>query len=251
MLRFSPRMTDAVIACRELCKRFRDITAVDGVSFAVRAGEIYGLIGPNGAGKSTTLRVLAGLLRPTAGEVIVAGYDVGAQPLAARSRLGFVTGSAGLYGRLTPRELLAFFGRLHGLAEARIRERTAALSAELDLDSFLDRRCEKLSTGQKQRVAIARALVHEPPALILDEPTAGLDVLASDSLRRHVLAQRAAGAAILYTTHYLAEAELLCDRIGLLHRGRLLAEGPPRELRAAAGAESLERAFLHLVGAAG
>jgi sodium transport system ATP-binding protein len=208
------------------------------------------LIGPNGAGKSTTLRILSGLLRPTSGEAHVAGHDVAAEPLAARARLGFVTGTAGLYGRLTPRELLAFFGRLHGMPEARIRQRTEALAAQFDLGEFLDRRCEKLSTGQKQRVSIARALVHEPPALILDEPTAGLDVLASDSLRCHVLAQRAAGAAILYTTHYLAEADLLCDRIGFIHRGKLLAEGTPRALREAAGAESLERAFLHLVGAA-
>jgi sodium transport system ATP-binding protein len=247
MLGFSFLMSDAVLCARSVSKRFRDTLAVDGVSLEVRAGEIYGLIGPNGAGKSTTLRILSGLLKPTAGEAHVAGHDVATAPLAARARLGFVTGTAGLYGRLTPRELLAFFGRLHGLKEDRIRDRTRVLAAEFDLDEFLDRRCEKLSTGQKQRVSIARALVHEPPALILDEPTAGLDVLASDSLRRHVLAQRAAGAAILYTTHYLAEAELLCDRIGFIHRGKLLREGTPREL---AGAESLERAFLHLVGAA-
>src|SRR5262249_49881957 len=155
---------------------------VDGVSFDVRAGEIYGLIGPNGAGKSTTLRILSGLLRPSSGEAHVAGHDVSAEPLRARGKLGFVTGSAGLYGRLTPRELLACFGRLHGLREARIKERTAQLGEQFDLAAFLDKRCEKLSTGQKQRVSIARALVHEPPALILDEPTAGLDVLASDSL---------------------------------------------------------------------
>ena len=238
-------MSDAILAARNVSKRFRDTIAVDGVSFEVRAGEIYGLIGPNGAGKSTTLRILSGLLRPSSGDAHVAGHDVAAEPLAARGALGFVTGSAGLYGRLTPRELLAYFGRLHGMREARIKERTTALSEQFDLAAFLDKRCEKLSTGQKQRVSIARALVHEPKALILDEPTAGLDVLASDSLRKHVLAQRAAGASILYTTHYLAEAELLCDRIGFIHNGRLLAEGTPREL---AGAESLERAFLHMVG---
>ena len=238
-------MSDAILAARNLSKRFRDTLAVDGVSFEVRAGEIYGLIGPNGAGKSTTLRILSGLLRPTGGEARVAGHDVAAEPLEARGKLGFVTGSAGLYARLTPRELLAYFGRLHGMKHDRIEQRTAHLSEQFDLSAFLDKRCEKLSTGQKQRVSIARALVHEPPALILDEPTAGLDVLASDSLRKHVLAQRAAGASILYTTHYLAEAELLCDRIGFIHNGKLLAEGTPREL---AGAESLERAFLHMVG---
>jgi sodium transport system ATP-binding protein len=238
-------MSEAVLVASNVSKRFRDTLAVDGVSFEVRAGEIYGLIGPNGAGKSTTLRILSGLLRPTGGEARVAGHDVAAEPLEARGKLGFVTGSAGLYARLTPRELLAYFGRLHGMQKERIERRTAQLSEQFDLSAFLDKRSEKLSTGQKQRVSIARALVHEPPALILDEPTAGLDVLASDSLRKHVMAQRAAGASILYTTHYLAEAELLCDRIGFIHRGKLLAEGTPREL---AGAESLERAFLHMVG---
>ncbi|HJZ83887.1 MAG TPA: ABC transporter ATP-binding protein [Polyangia bacterium] len=238
-----------ILSAREVVKRFGDTVAVDGLALSVHAGEIYGLIGPNGAGKTTTLRILSGLLRPSGGSAQVAGFDVEAQPRAARSRLGFVTGSAGLYGRLTPRELLEFFGRLHGMTKDAIARRTSALAGELDLSEILDRRADKLSTGQKQRVSIARALLHEPPALILDEPTAGLDVLASDSLRRYVKAARAAGCAILYTTHYLAEAELLCDRIGLIHRGRLLAEGTPHELRSQTGAESLERAFLDLVRA--
>jgi sodium transport system ATP-binding protein len=237
----------SVLEARELHKRFGDTVALRGVSFTVHVGEIYGLIGPNGAGKSTALRILCGLLRPSAGSATVAGFDVAREPLRARARLGFVAGSAGLYGRLSPRELLVFFGRLHGVDDRLIAERIERLAAELDLGAVLDRRSERLSTGQKQRVSIARALVHDPAALILDEPTAGLDVLASDSLRRYVLAARTRGSAILYTTHYLAEAELLCDRIGLIHQGRLIREGAPTALRAEMGAPSLERAFLNLV----
>jgi sodium transport system ATP-binding protein len=236
-----------VLCARELHKQFGAFVAVRGLSLSVHAGEIYGLIGPNGAGKSTTMRVLSSLLSPTSGRAEVAGCDVAREPMRARSRLGFVSGTAGLYGRLTAREVLEFFGRLHLLDAEAIARRIDLLAEQLDLRELLDRRCEKLSTGQKQRVSIARALVHEPPALILDEPTAGLDVLASDSLRKHVLAQRAAGCAILYTTHYLAEAELLCDRIGFIHRGRLLREGTSAALRAETGTDSLERAFLALV----
>jgi sodium transport system ATP-binding protein len=237
-----------VLAVSALQKRFGETVALDGLTFAVRAGEIYGLIGPNGAGKSTALRILAGLLRPTEGRAEVAGFDVATAPREARRRLGVVTGTAGLYGRLSARELLTFFARLHGLDEDRIAARIELLAGRFELNPVLDRRTEKLSTGQRQRISIARALIHDPPALILDEPTAGLDVLASDSLRRHVREARAAGCAIVYTTHYLAEAELLCDRIGLIHRGHLLREGTPSALRAEVGAESLERAFLHLVG---
>jgi sodium transport system ATP-binding protein len=242
-------MSAAVIAAQGLTKRFGDFLAVDGLTLEVKAGEVYGLIGPNGAGKSTTLRLLSGLLQPTSGRATLAGIDVGRDPLAAKARLGFVSGSAGLYGRLTPRELLHFFGRLAGLPKGELEARTAAIAAAFEIEEILDRRSEKLSTGQKQRVGIARALLADPPALILDEPTAGLDVLASDSLRRHVIAARDKGRAILYTTHYLAEAELLCDRVGLMHRGRLLREGTPRELRAETSAESLERAFLEIVSA--
>jgi sodium transport system ATP-binding protein len=236
------------ISVERLCKRFGAALAVEELSFSVAAGEIYGLLGPNGAGKTTTLRVLAGILAPTSGSATVAGVDVAADPHAVRGRLGFLTGTTGLYARLTGRELLAYFGRLHGLARAAIAERTALLARVLDLDPILDRRCEALSTGQRQRLSAARAVIHDPPVLILDEPTVGLDVLASRFLREFVRAERDRGKAVVFSTHYLAEAELLCDRIGLLHRGRLVAEGSPGELRArAGGASSLEEAFLRLV----
>jgi sodium transport system ATP-binding protein len=237
----------AVLVTR-LRKSFGSHLALDEVSFAVEAGEIYGLLGPNGAGKTTTLRILAGLLGPSSGEARVDGIDVTADPRAAQARLGFLTGSTGLYGRLTGRELLAYFGALHHLAPARIEERTAALTEALDLGGLLDRRCESLSTGQKQRMSVARAVLHDPPVLILDEPTVGLDVLASRFLRTYVRAERARGKAVIFSTHYLAEADLLCDRLGLLYEGRVLAEGTPAELRASAGGtDSLEEAFLRLV----
>jgi sodium transport system ATP-binding protein len=231
-----------------LTKRFGASLAVDDLSFTVACGEIYGLLGPNGAGKTTTLRVLAAILAPTTGRAELAGVDVARDPQAARRRLGFLTGSTGLYARLTGRELLRYFGRLHGMPAAAIAERTALLARVLDLDPILDRRCEALSTGQRQRLSVARAVLHDPAVLILDEPTVGLDVLASRFLRDFVRGERDRGKAVIFSTHYLAEAELLCDRIGLLHRGRLLAEGSPAELRArAGGATSLEEAFLRLV----
>jgi sodium transport system ATP-binding protein len=243
-------MSEAAVVVERLRKQFGPRAAVADLSFSVAAGEIYGLLGPNGAGKTTTLRVLAGLLSPSAGAIRIAGVDVVRAPREAQRRLGFLTGSTGLYGRLTGREVLAYFGALEGLSPAEVATRTAALAATLDLTELLDRRCEALSSGQKQRVSVARAVLHDPPVLILDEPTVGLDVLASRFLREYIGAERARGKAVIFSTHYLAEAELLCDRIGLLHEGRLLAEGPPAELRARAGdAPSLEEAFLRLVAA--
>jgi sodium transport system ATP-binding protein len=231
-----------------LRKSFGPHLALDEVSFAVDRGEIYGLLGPNGAGKTTTLRILAGLLPPSSGQARVVGIDVASAPRAAQAELGFLTGSTGLYGRLTGREMLAYFGALHHLTPARTAERTDALTRALDLGGLLDRRCESLSTGQKQRMSVARAVLHDPPVLILDEPTVGLDVLASRFLRAYVLAEKRRGKAVIFSTHYLAEADLLCDRLGLLYEGRVLAEGTPSELRASAGgADSLEESFLRLV----
>jgi sodium transport system ATP-binding protein len=241
-------MREPAVVVEGLVKRFESKTAVDGLSFAVVPGEIYGLLGPNGAGKTTTLRVLAGLLAPTAGQARVAGVDVSLDPLAVRRQLGFLTNTTGLYARLTGRELLIYFGRLHGLPPQAAAARIAALTEALQLAPFIGRRCEGLSTGERQRLSIARAMLHDPAVLIFDEPTAGLDVLASRFLRSFVRSERDRGKAVIFSTHYLAEAELLCDRIGLLHQGRLIAEGTPAALRATAGdAPSLEEAFLRLV----
>jgi sodium transport system ATP-binding protein len=226
-------------------KSFGTVGAVVELSLSIPGGEIYGLLGPNGAGKTTALRMLAGLLAPTSGRATLAGHD--AKSTSAKTALGYLSGSTGLFGRLTPREVLDYFGQIHGLSRREIRARAEVLAQDLALDAIFDRRCEVLSTGERQRVSIARAVLHDPAVLILDEPTSGLDVLASRFMRDFILGERARGKAILFSTHYLAEADLLCDRIGFLHFGRLLREGTPAAIRASLGAATLEEAFLTLV----
>jgi sodium transport system ATP-binding protein len=224
-------------------KSFGAVRAVVELSLSIPGGEIYGLLGPNGAGKTTALRMLAGLLAPTSGRALLAGHD--AKTAEAKRHLGYLSGSTGLFGRLTPREVLDYFGQIHGLSRLSIRGRLQTLAPALALDGILDRRCEALSTGERQRVSIARAVLHDPAVLILDEPTSGLDVLASRFLRDFVRKERERGKAVLFSTHYLAEAELLCDRVGFLHHGRLLSQGRPADIRG--GASTLEEAFLALV----
>jgi sodium transport system ATP-binding protein len=245
-----------MIVAEDLVKTFptpdgHSRAAVNGLSFHVAAGEIYGLLGPNGAGKTTTLRILSALMRPTSGRAVLAGYDVVANPIDVKRSIGFLTASTGLYQRLTPREMLSYFAELHGLRGKPVRERVAALVETLGIGPFADLRCGALSTGQRQRTSIARALVADPPVLILDEPTLGLDVMSNRVILDFVRSQRAAGKAILLSTHYLSEAETLCDRVGLLHNGRLVAEGDMPVLRAATGRERLTDIFLSLVEASG
>ena len=230
-------------------KSFGDVVAVVELSLSIPGGEINGLLGPNGAGKTTALRMLAGLLATGHGTARVLGHD--ATTASAKKRLGYLSGSTGLFGRLTPREVLDYFGQIHGLSRTEITRRVAVLAPDLALETILDRRCEVLSTGERQRVSIARAVLHDPAVLILDEPTSGLDVLASRFMRDFVRAERDRGKAVVFSTHYLAEAELLCDRIGFLHLGRLIAEGSPAEIRAQTGKATLEEAFLALVETTG
>ena len=237
-------MPEPLAVLDRVSKSFGAVAAVVELSLSIPGGEIYGLLGPNGAGKTTALRMLAGLLAPSAGRALVADHD--ANTTSAKRRLGYLSGSTGLFGRLTPREVLDYFGQIHGLSRAEIGERVTALTPSLALESLLDRRCEALSTGERQRVSIARAVLHDPPVLILDEPTSGLDVLASRFMRDFIRGERERGKAMLFSTHYLAEAELLCDRIGFLHHGRLLVEGSPAEIRARTGKGTLEEAFLAL-----
>jgi sodium transport system ATP-binding protein len=236
-------MTEPAALLDRASKYFGAVHAVDELSLAIPPGEIYGLLGPNGAGKTTALRMLAGLLAPTSGRALLVGQE--AQTPQAKTQLGYLSGSTGLFGRLTPREVLSYFGQIHGLVPAQIHERATVLGQALALTDILDRRCEVLSTGERQRVSIARAVLHDPAVLILDEPTSGLDVLASRFLRDFVRRERDRGKAVLFSTHYLAEAELLCDRVGFIHHGRLLAQGSPAEIRGSAG--TLEEAFLALV----
>lgn len=224
--------------------------AVRGVSFAVAAGECYGLLGPNGAGKTTLLRMIATLVTPTAGTATVDGFRGDEQPEKLRARLGFMSGNTRLYRRLSGREMLTYFGRLNGMPEAKITARVAALTAAFGLENFLDRRCGGYSTGQAQRVSIARVMLHEPPLLILDEPTLGLDVMSSRAMLDFVERARDAGTAIVFSTHHMSEAEQLCSRVGFLYDGRLLAEDTPGQLCAAAGTSTLRDAFLSMADAA-
>ena len=231
-----------------LVKRFGPVAAVDGVGLTVAAGEVVGLLGPNGAGKTTTLRMLAGILTPDAGCVCVGGVDIHDDPLDAKRRLGFLSGDTQLYQRLTTREVLRYFGRLYGMADADIAARTARLVAELEMGEFADRPCGTLSSGQKQRANIARAFLHEPELLILDEPTVALDVISGQFIVESIRRQRDAGRAVLFSTHIMSEAEYLCDRILLLHRGRIIDEGVLDDLLARSGCRNLTDAFLLRVG---
>ncbi|MCP4591918.1 MAG: ATP-binding cassette domain-containing protein [bacterium] len=226
-----------------------DKRAVDGLSFSVPQGQVYGLLGPNGAGKTTTLRVLSGLMAPTTGRAIVAGHDVATDPVAAKRAIGFLTANTGLYKRLSARELLIYFAELHGISGQRAAERVTHLIGWLDMGDFADLRCGVLSTGQRQRANIARALVADPPILVMDEPTLGLDVLSNRVILDFIARERDEGKTVLLSTHYLDEAESLCDCIGLLHNGALVAEGSLEALRSQIGEERLSDIFLRVVGA--
>ena len=224
------------------------VRAVDGLTLSVPPGEVYGLLGPNGAGKTTTLRMVLGLLRPSAGDATIDGTSVRDDPEGVKRRLGLVSASAGLYPWLTPRETLRFFGDLYGVPDDVADRRAADLAGRFGLGDFLDRRCAGLSTGQTQRVNLARAVMHDPPAMLLDEPTRGLDVVGGQRVFEFVEGLRADRRAVILCTHRLAEAERFCDRFGLLHRGRLRHEGTMDQLRAATGRESLTEMFLDLLG---
>jgi len=224
------------------------IRAVDGVSFAARDGEVTGLLGPNGAGKTTTLRMLYTLMQPDAGRVLVDGVDPAAQPGDVRRRLGVLPDARGLYKRLTARENVEYFGRLHGIAEADIAGRIDRLVAALGMRDFIDRRVEGFSQGQRTKTAIARALVHDPRNVLLDEPTNGLDVMTTRSLRRFLQELRAEGRCVLFSSHVMQEVAALCDRIVVIARGRVVADGTPEQLRAQTGQLNLEDAFVQVIG---
>lgn len=242
-----------MIEVRQLTKNFKDkkrgiISAVNNVSFICRPGQIYGLLGANGAGKTTALRMLATLLRPTSGSATLLGHDVVTAAREVRANVGFLAASTALYGRLTAREMIRYFGQLNGLDDAEIHLRTARLADQLDMHEFLDRRCEKFSTGMKQKTSIARTLIHDPAVMIFDEPTLGLDVMAARAIVRFVRDCRDRGKTVIYSTHVMSEVEKLCDRIGVIHDGRLLAEGTLQELREQHGEQDMEEIFVKIVG---
>jgi sodium transport system ATP-binding protein len=239
-----------------LSKTFRDpagrpVHAVDGVSFSANPGEILGLLGPNGAGKTTTLRILCTLLKPTAGTARVAGYDVVREPGLVRQHVGFLSATTGVYDRMTAREMVDYYGRLNGLSGEQLELRTKELFDALGMHDIRDVRGSKMSTGQKQKVSIARALVHDPPVLILDEPTNGLDVLVQRSVLQQVRALRDRGKCVVYSTHIFREVEKLCDRVAIIHRGRVLDAGTLPELRDRHHEDDLEELFFGLIDRVG
>jgi sodium transport system ATP-binding protein len=241
-----------MIEAEGLRKSFRtrqgEVVAVDGVSFRAADGQITGLLGPNGAGKTTTLRMLYTLMRPDRGRILVDGIDAAAEPAAVRRRIGVLPDARGIYKRLTARENIAYFGRLQGLAPALVASRIDRLADALDMREFLERRAEGFSQGQRTKTAIARALVHDPRNVLLDEPANGLDVMTTRALRRFLQSLRAEGRCVLFSSHIMPEVAQLCDRIVVIARGRVVADGTPEEIRAATGLASLEDAFVKVIG---
>jgi sodium transport system ATP-binding protein len=218
-----------------------------GISFEASTGEIFGLLGPNGAGKTTTLRVICTLLAPDAGSVEVLGFNTLTAPQEVRRRVGVVTAEIGVYPRLTARENISYFAELSGVADGDLNRQVEAVIERLDMRDFATQRAESLSSGQKQKVAIARAIVHDPPVLMFDEPTSNLDVLASREIREFMVESKSRGKCVIFSTHVLHDAERLCDRVTIIHRGQVVASGPTAEVRGTY--VDLEDSFMHLVGA--
>jgi sodium transport system ATP-binding protein len=238
-----------MIEAHNLTKRFRSLLALDGVSFTARNGEVTGLIGPNGAGKTTALRLLTTVMRPDCGQIRVDGFDTILQPLEVQRRLGVLADARGLYPRLTAREHVRYFGRLHGIASRQLEERIDLLIDRLGMEDFADRRAKGFSKGQAMKVALARALVHEPQNLLLDEPTNGLDVTSSRAMRALIEELKEQGRCILFCSHIFSEVTALSDRLIILAQGRIAAIGRTEEIIAQTNARDLEEAFLILTGA--
>jgi len=241
-----------VIQVHGLYKRFLDyqrgwVSAIADISFDCEPGAIFGLLGPNGAGKTTTLRILSTVLRPTSGRAIVAGHDVLTNPQAVRASIGYMSASTGIYDRMTAWELVEYFGRLYGMAPIALKPRMESIFDWLQMNDFRDVLGSKMSTGMKQKVSIARTIVHNPPVLIFDEPTTGLDVLVARAVLQKILELRDMGKTILFSTHSMHEVAKLCSRVAIIHKGRLQAAGAPHELLERFDQPDLEELFFYLV----
>ena len=235
-----------------LSKHYADLkrgrfVALDGISFRAKAGQVFGLLGPNGAGKTTTLRILSTMLKPTSGGARINGYDVLTQPSKVRRQIGFMSANTAIYDRMTAWELVEYFGRLHGIESEQLRERMEDIFERLKMNDIRDLLGAKMSTGMKQKVSVARAIVHDPPVLIFDEATAGLDVLVARALLQTVSELRDNGKCIIFSTHIMREAERLCNHLAIVHKGVILAEGTLDELRDQHGEHDLEELFFQLI----
>ena len=239
-----------MIVASHLQKRFGHVHAVSDLSFTARDGAITGLLGPNGAGKTTTLRMLYGVMRPDAGRITVDDVDAVAAPQLAQGRLGVLPDGFGLYPRLTAREHIHYYGELHGISGSKLERRTQELLDLLDMKAIADRRTEGFSHGERTKVAFARALVHQPQNVLLDEPTNGLDVMSTRTLREIVRRLRSEGRCVLFSSHVMQEVSALCDDVIVVAGGKVVASGTPDELRASTGFENLEDAFVALAGSA-
>ena len=241
-----------MIHVEELTKDFADlrrgsVAALDGVSFDVHPGEIFGLLGPNGAGKTTCLRVLGTVLKPTSGRAVVAGYDVTTHPEEVRAQIGFMSGNTGIYDRMTAWEMVEYFGRLYGIEEEDLQARIDQIFTTLQMHEIRDLLGSKMSTGMKQKVSIARTIVHDPPVLIFDEPTSGLDVLVARAVLQAIRSLRDEGKCIVFSTHIMREVEKLCDRVAIIHKGRILASGTVGELEKEYDEADMEELFFDLI----
>jgi sodium transport system ATP-binding protein len=237
-----------VIKVSNLHKSFGDIKAVRGISFEARDGEVTGLLGPNGAGKTTTLRMLYSLLPRDEGEIRIDGLDPIKDELAVKATIGVIPDSRGLYAHMTARENIHYFGELQGMVNGDIQRRIDEFINLLDMSDFIDRRTEGFSQGQKVKVAIARAMVHDPQTVLMDEPSNGLDVMSNRELRKYILGLKSAGRSIILSTHIMQEVAALCDRIVIIAKGKIAADGTADALLALSGCDTLEDAFVHLIG---
>ncbi len=241
-----------MIHVEDLTKAYADLRrgefiALKGINFKALPGQVYGLLGPNGAGKTTVLRILSTVLRPTSGTARVNGFDVLTQPSLVRGQIGFVSNNTAVYDRMTAWEMVGYFGRLYGMDDERLAERMEAIFHRLQMNDIRDVLGSKMSTGMKQKVSIARAIVHDPPVLVFDEATAGLDVLVARALLKTVAELREQGKCVIFSTHIMREAERLCDRIAIMHRGVILSEGSLDELLALHDEDDLEELFFGLI----
>jgi sodium transport system ATP-binding protein len=227
------------------------VRALEEVTFSAEKGAILGLLGPNGAGKTTLLRILSTALKPTAGTASFDGVDIIQNPLEVRRRIGFLSDNTGLYGRLTAREMIEYFGMLHGIGRRAIKNRVEELTGLLSMKEFIDKRNDTLSSGMKQKVSIARTLVHDPQIVMFDEPTTGLDVAAAEAILAFIETCKQQDKTVLFCTHHMHEVERLCDSVVMLRQGRLCFKGTPQQMLSQTGQTRLDKAFLVLVGSGG